>query len=87
MICQPNHVEWLASPAQNVPMENANIQALYGEWQAAVAAHAGLFREGKMSGLTAAEIDELGRAYVLRIDAAYARLKQAEATQAAAARA
>lgn len=75
----------LSRRAQNVPMENANIQALYGEWQSAVAAHAGLFREGKMSGLTAAEIDELGRVYVLRIDAAYARLKQAEAMQAAVA--
>jgi hypothetical protein len=68
-------------------MENANIQALYAEWQAAVAAHATLFREGKMSGLTAAEIDGLARVYALRIDAAFARLKQAEASQAAAARA
>lgn len=60
-------------------MENPNLQTLYAEWQAAVTAHASLFREGKMSGLTAAEIDELGRVYVLRIDSAFARLKQAEA--------
>lgn len=68
-------------------MENANIQAFYAEWQAAVAAHASLVRDAKMSGLTAAEIDELGRVYALRIDAAFARLKQAEASQAAVARA
>lgn len=63
-------------------MENANTHALYAEWQGAVAAHASLFRDGKMRGLTAEEIDELGRAYVLRIDVAYARLKEAEAVQA-----
>lgn len=35
-----------------------------------------------MRGLTSQEIEEIGHAYVLRIDVAYARLKQAEAQQA-----
>jgi hypothetical protein len=60
-------------------MDSTNIKDLYDEWQSAVAAHAMLCRDGKMSGLTAEEIDELSRAYILRIDAAFARLKQAEA--------
>jgi hypothetical protein len=63
-------------------MENTSIQHLYAEWQSAVFAHASLCRQAKLSGLTPDEIDELGRAYILRIDAAYARLKQAEAQQA-----
>jgi hypothetical protein len=62
-------------------MENTSIQALYAEWQSAVVAHANLFREGRRSGLTQEEIDELGRSYVMRIDAAFARLKHAEAEQ------
>jgi hypothetical protein len=40
-----------------------------------------MIRTGRISGLSARELDELGQAYVLRIDAAYARLKQAEAEQ------
>lgn len=61
------------------------MQALYVEWQGAVGAYAGLVRDGKMRGLTTEEIAELGGAYVLRIDVAYARLKEAEATLAASA--
>lgn len=60
-------------------MANANIRTLYEQWQSAVEAHSEMMRTGKMSGLTARELDELGQAYVLRIDAAFARLKQAEA--------
>jgi hypothetical protein len=60
-------------------MENTSIQALHAEWQSAVVAHASLIRDAKRSGLTPDEIDELGRTYVLRIDAAFARLKEAEA--------
>jgi len=64
-------------------MESANIQTLYDEWQSAVRAHVNLFREARMRGLTTAEIEEIAPAYVLRIDAAYARLKEAEAREAA----
>jgi hypothetical protein len=59
-------------------MEGANIQNLYNDWQSAVRAHDALVRDGRMRGLTMAEIDEIGCAYMLRIDAAFARLKQAE---------
>jgi hypothetical protein len=59
-------------------MESANVQDLHDEWQSAVQAHAILCREGRMHGLTSDEIEAIGYAYVLRIDAAYARLKQAE---------
>jgi len=64
-------------------MESANLQGLYNEWQSAVSAYESLFRDGRMRGLTNGEIDELSHAYVLRIDTAYACLKQAEAQQAA----
>lgn len=60
-------------------MESANVQDLYNEWQSAVRAHASLFRDGRMRGLANPEIHELAQAYALRIDTAYARLKQAEA--------
>jgi len=63
-------------------MESANIQDLYADWQSAVRAHESLCREGRMRGLTSKEIEEIGHAYVLRIDMAYARLKQAEAQPA-----
>jgi hypothetical protein len=72
------------SKRQNVHMEGANIQNLFSEWQAAVRAHESLVRDGKMRGLTMAEIEEIGCAYVLRIDAAFARLKQAESQRARA---
>lgn len=62
-------------------MESARIQDLHKEWQSAVRAHENLFREGRMRGLTNSEIDELAPPYVLRIDAAYAQLKQAEAQE------
>jgi hypothetical protein len=62
-------------------MESANLQELYDHWQSAVQAHVELIRNGRMHGLTMAEIDVIGSAYVLRIDAAFARLKQAEARQ------
>ncbi|HEX3683468.1 MAG TPA: hypothetical protein VHU83_13105 [Bryobacteraceae bacterium] len=66
-------------------MEGANIQNLYDEWQRAVRAHVNLVRDGKMRGLASSEIDNIGHAYVLRIDAAYARLKHAEEQQTEAA--
>lgn len=64
-------------------MENAQAEALYAEWQRAVIAHAGMVRDGRMRGLTIEEIGEIGCAYLLRIDMAYARYKQAEAMQEA----
>jgi hypothetical protein len=65
-------------------MGSANIQDLYNEWQKAVQALTALMRDARLRGLTPEEIDELAAVYVLRIDAAFARLKRAEAEQAAA---
>lgn len=70
---------------QNVRMESPNIQDLYAKWQREVRAHMNLIRDGRMRGLTSSESDDIGHAYLLRIDAAFARLKQAEAQQAEAA--
>ena len=64
-------------------MESANLQDLHNEWQSAVSAYESLFRDGRMRGLSNAEINELSHAYVLRIDTAFTRLKQAEEHQAA----
>jgi hypothetical protein len=69
---------------QNVRMESPNIQDLYDAWQSAVRAHMNLIRDGRIRGLTSSEIDDIGHPYLLRIDAAFARLKQAEAQQAEA---
>lgn len=65
-------------------MDSANVQDLYNEWQSAVRAHEGLVRDGRMRGLTMAEIEEIGTIYVLRIDTAFTRLKNVEAQQATA---
>ena len=62
-------------------MGNANIQTLHDEWRSAVRAHAALISAGRMSGLTALELDEVARPYVLRIDAAFLKLKRAEEQQ------
>lgn len=64
-------------------MEKANIQTLHDEWQTAVRAHEAMIRQGRMSGLSAKELDELGRGYLLRIDVAFVKLKHAEAEQQA----
>lgn len=63
-------------------MDEANLRVLRREWESAVAAHAAMYRDAATRGLTHEEIAEVGSAYVLRIDAAYARLKLAEAGQA-----
>lgn len=65
-------------------MGSANIQDLYNEWQKAVHAHTALLRDARLRGLTPEEVDELAAIYVLRIDAAFARLKSAETQQSAA---
>lgn len=63
-------------------MGRTNLEILHQEWQSAVRAHAGFIRDAKMSGLTPEEIAELGHAYVMRIDRAFAALRQAEAQRA-----
>lgn len=59
-------------------MENANLEILRQKWQKAVSEHAGMLRDGRMSGLNSEELAELSQGYAFRIDAAYARLMEAE---------
>ena len=59
-------------------MENSSVEVLRQKWQKAVSDHAGMLRDGRMSGLNAEELHELSQGYAFRIDAAYARLMQAE---------
>ena len=66
-------------------MESANVKDLYSQWQSAVQSHAALVRDARMHRLHADEIRELERSYLVRIDAAFARLKQAEAEVGSAA--
>lgn len=62
-------------------MEDATLELLRQKWQKAVSDHAGMLRDGRMSGLNAEELGELSQGYALRIDAAYARLMEAEARE------
>ena len=58
------------------------IDLLYQEWQWLVRECANSVRAGRAMGLSEAELRAEEGRYALRIDAAYARLKQAEAQNA-----
>lgn len=62
-------------------MENASLEVLRQKWQKAVSEHAGMLRDGRMSGLNAEELAELSQGYAFRIDFAYARLMEAESRE------
>lgn len=59
-------------------MEQASLESLRQKWQKAVSEHAGMLRDGRMSGLNSEELNELSQSYAFRIDLAYARLMEAE---------
>jgi hypothetical protein len=61
-------------------MTDSNVQMLQESWQQAVRDHEQVTREARRRGLSAQEFQKIGRAYLLRVDAAYSRLKMAEAT-------
>jgi hypothetical protein len=60
-------------------MTDSDVQTLQENWQQAVRDHEQVAREARRRGLSAQEFQKIGRAYLLRVDAAYSRLKMAEA--------
>jgi hypothetical protein len=63
-------------------MADMTVQMLQENWQQAVRDHEQVAREARRHGLSAQEFQKIGRAYLLRVDAAYSRLKMAEAVTA-----
>ncbi len=55
-----------------------NVQILQEDWQRAVREHAQVARDARRRGLSPQEFQKVGRAYLLRVDVAYSRLKMAE---------
>lgn len=64
-------------------MRFSNVDLLYQEWQWLVRESASAMHAARISGLSDIEARLEERRYALRIDAVYARLKQAEAQSAA----
>ncbi len=62
-------------------MTDVNVQMLQADWQRAVREHEQVARDARRRGLSPQEFQKIGRAYLQRIDTAYARLKIAEAKQ------
>jgi 2-iminoacetate synthase ThiH len=61
-------------------MTDSDVQMLQENWHQAVRDHEQVAREARRHGLSAQEFHKIGRAYIMRVDAAYSRLKMAEAT-------
>jgi hypothetical protein len=60
-------------------MENCtSVSACHNNWQSAVREYEQMMREARMRGLNARELQKISRPYLLRVDAAYVRLKLAE---------
>ena len=62
-------------------MTDVNVHMLQEDWQRAVREHEQVARDARRRGISSQEFQKIGRAYLQRIDAAYARLKMAEAKQ------
>lgn len=62
-------------------MEYRSVELLYQEWQRLVRECAGVMHAGRLKGLSATELKYEELHHALKIDAAYGRLKQAEAQQ------
>jgi hypothetical protein len=60
-------------------MTGSNVKTLQENWHQAVRDHEQVAREARRRGLSQQEFQEIGKAYLLRVDAAYSRLKTAEA--------
>jgi hypothetical protein len=63
-------------------MADKNVQMLLEDWQRAVREHEQIARDARRRGISPQEFQKIGRAYLLRVDAAYTRLKMAEASTA-----
>jgi hypothetical protein len=59
-------------------MADMNVQTLQQDWQRAVREHEQVARDARRRGLSSQEFQKIGRAYLLRVDIAYSRLKMAE---------
>jgi hypothetical protein len=59
-------------------MADMNVQMLQQDWQRAVREHEQVARDARRRGLSPQEFQKIGRAYLLRVDIAYSRLKMAE---------
>jgi hypothetical protein len=60
-------------------MDNKRVLALHEEWQRAVRKHTELLRDTRSRGLAAWQIQKVSKGALVEVDAAYARLKAAEA--------
>jgi hypothetical protein len=59
-------------------MADMNVQILQQDWQRAVREHEQVARDARRRGISSQEFQKIGRAYLLRVDIAYSRLKMAE---------
>jgi hypothetical protein len=59
-------------------MADMNVQILQQDWQRAVREHEQVTRDARRRGISPREFQKIGKAYLLRIDIAYSRLKMAE---------
>jgi hypothetical protein len=63
-------------------MENStNVSECHKDWQSAVREYEQMMRAARGRGLTARELQKISRPYLLRVDAAYVRLKLAEGSR------
>jgi hypothetical protein len=60
-------------------MADTNVQMLQEDWQRTVREHEQVARDARRRGLSTQEFQKIAKAYLLRVDAAYSRLKMAEA--------
>ena len=62
-------------------MTDISVHILQEDWQRTVREHEQVARDARLRGLSPQEFQKISRAYLQRIDTAYARLKMAEAQQ------
>ena len=60
-------------------MADVNVKMLQEDWQRAVREHEQVARDARRRGINPQEFQRIGKAYLMRVDAAYSRLKMAEA--------
>lgn len=65
---------------QTESMADINVQMLQEDWQRAVREHEQIARDARRRGISPRDFQQIAKAYLMRIDVAYSRLKMAEAT-------
>ncbi|HMF75530.1 MAG TPA: hypothetical protein VK604_07690 [Bryobacteraceae bacterium] len=58
---------------------NSKVRANYDLWQGAVRKHEEMIRNARGNGLTPSQVHNMSTVYLVAVDVAFARLKQAEA--------